>query len=92
VLTLATLLNRTLTIVENGDIIHNTKCLSRNGTGVVELEDFSYDNDVMGCLFLDALRNLSFKGTLVCIATRLLPCIPFHNEEVRNSPDTKPEA
>lgn len=63
VLTLAVLLNKTLTIIENGNV-HDTGCQNRNGTGV-RLEEFGYDNDLMGCLFLSVLRNLSFDGILV---------------------------
>lgn len=63
VITLATLLNRTLTIIENGNI-QDTGCQNRNGNGV-RLEDFSYHNDLMGCLFFSVRRNLSLDGILV---------------------------
>ena len=60
ILTLAMLLNRTLAVIDNG----NVDCQNRNGTRV-RLEDFGYDNDLMGCVFLNVLRSLSFKGTSV---------------------------
>lgn len=42
----------------------DTGCQDRNGT-LVPLEEFSFDNDLMGCVFLAVLRNLSFDGSVV---------------------------
>lgn len=64
VMALAHLLNGTLDVLENGNVEEDTGCQNQNGTAV-PLEEFSFDNDLMGCLFLAVLRNLSFDGNVV---------------------------
>lgn len=63
ILTFAMLLNRTVTVIENGNV-DDFECRNKNGTGV-HLEEFEYENDLMGCLFLNVLKNLSFDGISV---------------------------
>lgn len=70
VMTFATLLNKTLTILENGNV-DEMECQNQNGTAV-RLERFTFENDLMGCVFLSVLRNLTLEGltvNLLIIAT-----------------------
>ena len=63
VMTLAALLNGTLSVLES-EGVEETGCLDRNGTAV-RPEDFTFENDLMGCVFLTVLRNLSLNGLTV---------------------------
>ena len=71
VMTLAYVLNGTLDVLENWNVEEDTGCRDQNGTAV-PLEEFSFDNDLMGCIFLAVLRNLSFDGSVV---RRLIICV-----------------
>ena len=63
VLTFATLLDRTLTILESGDV-GGMGCQNETGTAA-PLESFEFGNDLMGCIFLSILRNLTLDGLTV---------------------------
>ena len=65
VLTLAVMLNRTLEILESGNV-DETGCQDLNRTlNASSLADFDYDSDLMGCLFLHSLRNLNLDTGMV---------------------------
>lgn len=64
VLTLAAMLNRTLEILESGNV-EETGCHNRTINVSYSLADFDYDSDLMGCLFLSSLRNLTLDVGMV---------------------------
>jgi hypothetical protein len=57
---LAMALNDTMTMVNNSDI-DETGCLALNGS-MVPLEDFTYDNALMGCLIQWNLQRTNFSA------------------------------
>ncbi len=65
VLSLAVMLNKTLEIVESG-MVEPTGCQDRNGM-LTSLENFTFDNDLMGCIFLNSLMNANFTGLTVSV-------------------------
>ena len=60
---LAMALNGTMTMVNNSDI-DETGCQEMNGS-MVPLEDFTYDNALMGCLIQWNLQKTDFFGVSV---------------------------
>ena len=60
---LAMALNNTITMVNNSDI-DETGCEAMNGS-IVPLEDFTYDNALMGCLIQWNLQRTNFFGVSV---------------------------
>ena len=56
-------LNDTMTIVNNSDI-SGTGCEAMNGS-LVPLEEFTYDNALMGCLIKWNLQKTNFFGVSV---------------------------
>ena len=60
---LALALNATMSMVSDGDI-NQTGCGDMPGE-LVPLEDFTYNNSMMGCLFTWHLRQTNFSGVSV---------------------------
>ena len=60
---LAFALNRTMTMVESGDI-GGTDCLGARGS-LVPLHEFAYRNEMMGCLIQWNLQRTNFTGVTV---------------------------
>ena len=58
-------LNTTMSMISNGDI-SQTDCRDLPG-GLVPLEHFTYNNSMMGCLFIWHLRRTNFSGVSVCL-------------------------
>ena len=65
--TLALGLNRTLDMIERGDI-DETGCEEKGLEGdIVSLHEFNYTNGLMGCVMRWSLEQTNFKGVSVCI-------------------------
>ena len=66
VLTLAAMLDRTLAILESGNM-EETGCQDLNRTLNISslMAGIGSNCDLMGCLFLNVLRNLSVEGLTV---------------------------
>ena len=62
---LAFALNRTMTIVDSGDI-NVTGCQNAYGP-LVPLHEFTYRNEMMGCLIQWSLQWTNFSGLTVCL-------------------------
>ena len=67
---LAFALNRTMTMVDSGDI-NGTGCQNASGS-LVHLHEFDYRNEMMGCLIQWSLHQTNFSGLTVCL------CECFH--------------
>lgn len=62
---LAIALNETVTMIEEGNSsIDGTGCEELSGS-LVPLEQFSYDNELMGCLIQRNLQRTNFSGVSV---------------------------
>ena len=62
---LAFALNQTMTMVESGDI-SGTGCQGARGS-LVPLHEFTYRNEMMGCLIQWNLQRTNFTGLTVCL-------------------------
>ena len=62
---LAFALNRTMTMVDSGDI-SVTGCQNAYGS-LVPLHEFTYRNEMMGCLIQWSLQWTNFSGLTVCL-------------------------
>ena len=62
---LAFALNETMTMVNSGDI-HGTGCQNASGS-LVPLHEFTYGNELMGCLIQWNLQWTNFSGLTVCL-------------------------
>ena len=62
--TLAMALNDTMTMVNDDSDIDKTDCQTMNGS-MVALEEFTYDNALMGCLIQWNLQKTNFSGVSV---------------------------
>ena len=60
---LAFALNRTMTMVNSGDI-EDTRCQNVSGS-LVPLHEFTYSNEMMGCLIQWSLQQTNFSGLTV---------------------------
>jgi hypothetical protein len=60
---LAFALNRTMTMVNTGDI-NQTRCQNASGSPV-PLNQFTYSNELMGCLIQWSLQATNFSGLTV---------------------------
>ena len=70
---LAFALNRTMTMVESGDI-NGTDCQEAHGS-LVPLHEFTYENEMMGCLIKWSLHQTNFSGVTVCNTLSQLNCL-----------------
>ena len=62
---LAFALNQTMTMVD-GDNISETGCQNAFGS-LVPLHEFTYRNELMGCLIQSNLQRTNFSGLTVCL-------------------------
>ena len=62
---LAFALNRTMTMVDSGDI-NGTGCQNASGS-LVHLHEFDYRNEMLGCLIQWSLHQTNFSGLTVCL-------------------------
>ena len=60
---LAFALNRTMSMVNSGDV-NGTSCQNASGS-LVPLHQFTYDNELMGCLIQWSLQETNFSGLTV---------------------------
>lgn len=74
---LAIALNRTMMAVESGDI-NGTGCEGVPGS-LVPLEEFSYANEMMGCLIQWNLQRTNFSGVSVSCSNLLITDSPSFN-------------
>ena len=74
---LALALNETLSMVEEGNSsIIGTGC--ENATGwLAPLEEFSYDNEKMGCLIQWNIQQTNFSGVSVSVISSCEPNLHF---------------
>ncbi len=66
---LAFALNRTMTMVNSGNI-DGTRCQNASGS-LVPLHNFTYSNELMGCLIQWSLHETNFSGLTVSLRTIL---------------------
>ena len=64
VMTLAIALNKTAEMHRSNQSLEQTDCQNKSGI-FTSLENFSFDNDLMGCILLYNLRNTEFDGLTV---------------------------
>ena len=64
---LAFALDRTSSMINdsNEEIFNKTGCRSSGGRRIVPLENFTYDNDLMGCVIRSHLTWTNFTGVSV---------------------------
>ena len=70
---LAFALNRTMTMVNSGNI-NGTRCQNASGS-LVPLEQFTYNNQLMGCLIQWSLQETNFSGLSVSVTSD--KCHPY---------------
>ena len=63
---LATALNKTAAMVQNGNV-SETGCEGLTEGDIVPLEHFNYSNGLMGCVIQWNLQNTNFLGTSVSL-------------------------